>query len=247
MQQVALVGMSLFRTTIRVALQAAWKAHSNQSSAILQNDGHGPDVCRHWVRCRRDSLRESQICPVEILRCRVIDTRFNLQRLRPYLPPSCIKILHCDTAQTLYQNLGEISRVLALQNRRGVTVPLNRLETPHLGVEHADYLTTCGNEFTINTFRYSGKPIFRLPMVAQKMWPWPGTKDFEHHDIDFSGLVAVGWFIRGLISCWKHLLRCLNVLSLLLDRYRMSLSLWKFIERNCFIHEHSLSRVARQI
>lgn len=109
----------------------------------------------------------------------VVDTRFNLQRLAPYLPPSCIKILHCDTAQLIYQNLGEMRRVLALQRRKGVSLPLNRLETPHLGVEHADYLTTCGNEFTINTFRYAEKPIFRLPMVAQKMWPWPVTKDFD--------------------------------------------------------------------
>jgi glycosyltransferase involved in cell wall biosynthesis len=128
----------------------------------------------------------------------VVDTRFNLQRLRPYLPPSCIKILHCDTAQTLYQNLGEISRVLALQNRRGVTLPLNRLETPHLGVEHADYLTTCGNEFTINTFRYSGKPIFRLPMVAQKMWPWPATKDFEASRHRFLWFGSRGMVHKGL-------------------------------------------------
>lgn len=109
----------------------------------------------------------------------VVDTRFNLQRLASYLPSSCIKILHCDTAQLVFQNVAEMTRVLALQRRKGVTLPLNRLEIPHLGVEQADYLTTCGNEFTMNTFAYSGKPIFRLPMLAQRMWPWPETKDFD--------------------------------------------------------------------
>ncbi|MCW5798355.1 MAG: glycosyltransferase [Nitrospira sp.] len=128
----------------------------------------------------------------------VVDTRFNLQRLAPYLPSSCIKILHCDTAQLVYQNVAEMTRVLAFQARRGVTLPLNRLEIPHLGVEQADYLTTCGNEFTTNTFMYSGKPIFRLPMFAQTMWPWPETKDFEASRHRFLWFGSRGMVHKGL-------------------------------------------------
>lgn len=109
----------------------------------------------------------------------MVDTRVNLQRLQPYLPSTCIKILHCDTAQTVYQNQAEMGRMLAFQQRKGRTVPPNRLETPHLGVEHADYLTTCGNDFTVNTYAYANKPVFRLPMVVQQMWPWPENKDFD--------------------------------------------------------------------
>lgn len=128
----------------------------------------------------------------------VVDTRFNLQRLASYLPSSCIKILHCDTAQLVFQNVAEMTRVLALQDRKGVTLPLNRLEIPHLGVEQADYLTTCGNEFTINTYAYSGKPIFRLPMVAQKMWPWPETKDFDVSRHRFLWFGSRGMVHKGL-------------------------------------------------
>ena len=39
----------------------------------------------------------------------MVDTRFNLQRLRPYLPPSCIKV-HWIRRKPSIKNLGEISR-----------------------------------------------------------------------------------------------------------------------------------------
>lgn len=128
----------------------------------------------------------------------VVDTRLNLQRLKPYLPSTCIKILHCDTAQIVYQNMAEMNRLLAFQRRKGRTVPPNRLETPHLGVEHADYLTTCGNEFTVNTYTYSDKPMFRLPMVVQQMWPWPENKDFEAARHRFLWFGSRGMVHKGL-------------------------------------------------
>ena len=37
-----------------------------------------------------------------------------------------------------------------------------------------------------------------------------------HHDIDF-WFGSRGMVHKGFDPCWKHLLRCLNVLSLLLD------------------------------
>jgi glycosyltransferase involved in cell wall biosynthesis len=128
----------------------------------------------------------------------VVDTRFNLQRLQPYLAPDCIKILHCDTAHAIHQNVAEMSRILALQRRKGVTIPPNRLENPHLGVEHADYLTTCGNEFTMGTYAYANKPIFRLPMVAQTMWSWPDEKDFEGSRRRFLWFGSRGMVHKGL-------------------------------------------------
>ena len=35
----------------------------------------------------------------------VVDVRFNLHRLKAYLPDNCIKIFHCDTAQAVFQNV----------------------------------------------------------------------------------------------------------------------------------------------
>ena len=128
----------------------------------------------------------------------VVDTRFNLQRLHKYFSPQCIKILHCDTAHIVFQNAAEMSRMLDLQKRRGISVPANRLETPHLGVEYADYLTTCGNDFTIQTYGYCNKPIFRLPIPAQKTWPWPYDKDFDQCRLRFLWFGSRGMVHKGL-------------------------------------------------
>lgn len=128
----------------------------------------------------------------------VVDVRFNLQRLKGYLPDTCIKIFHCDTAQAVYQNVAEMNRLLAFQRRKGITVPANRLETPHLGIDHAHYLTTCGNEFTINTYAYSGKPMFRLPSITQMTWPWFEDKDFEACRHRFLWYGSRGMIHKGL-------------------------------------------------
>ena len=128
----------------------------------------------------------------------VVDVRFNLQRLKPYLPETCIKIFHCDTAQAVFQNVAEMNRMLAFQQRKGITVPANRLETPHLGIDHAQYLTTCGNDFTINTYAYSGKPIFRLPSITQTTWPWFENKDFEACRHRFLWYGSRGMIHKGL-------------------------------------------------
>jgi len=128
----------------------------------------------------------------------VVDTRFNLQRLRAYFPPGCIKILHCDTAHIVFHNAAEMGRILAIQKRKGVSLPANRMESPNLGVEHADYLTTCGNEFTINTYSYADKPIFRLPVTVQPMWPWPEEKDFDACRRRFLWFASRGMVHKGL-------------------------------------------------
>lgn len=128
----------------------------------------------------------------------VVDVRFNLQRLKPYLPDRCIKIFHCDTAQAVFQNVAEMNRMLAFQQRKGITVPANRLETPHLGIDHAHYLTTCGNEFTISTYAYSGKPMFRLPSITQTTWPWFEDKDFEACRRRFLWYGSRGMIHKGL-------------------------------------------------
>lgn len=128
----------------------------------------------------------------------VVDTRFNLQRLHKWFPPGCIKILHCDTAHIVFQNAAEMNRMLDLQKRKGVTVPANRLESLHMGVEYADYLTTCGNEFTMKTYGYADKPIFRLPIPAQRMWPWPYDKDFDVCRRRFLWFGSRGMIHKGL-------------------------------------------------
>ena len=128
----------------------------------------------------------------------VVDTRFNLQRLAPYLDSDCIKIYHSDTAHIIFHNAAEMRRTLALQERKGVTVPPNRFERPNLGPEFADYITTCGNEFTIGTYRYAKKPIYRLPITVEPLRPWPEGKDFGTCRTRFMWFASRGMVHKGL-------------------------------------------------
>lgn len=128
----------------------------------------------------------------------VVDTRFNLQRLAPYIDSGCIKIFHSDTAHIVFHNAGEMKRTLALQERRGVTIPPNRFERPNLGPEFADYITTCGNEFTMGTYRYARKPIYQLPVTVEPLRPWPEGKDFETCRTRFMWFASRGMVHKGL-------------------------------------------------
>ena len=93
-----------------------------------------------------------------------IDVRHNLARLSKYLNRDCIKIMHIDSAHILFHDKAELKRLLDLQQRRGITLRPNRYEIPNYCIEHADFATTTGNDFTIGTYRYSGKKIFKLPI-----------------------------------------------------------------------------------
>lgn len=101
-----------------------------------------------------------------------VDVRHNLERLTPLLNNDCVKIMHLDTASMLFQNAAEASRLLALQARRGVTLRPRRFEKPNYGMEYADYATAMGNDFTVNTFHYAKKKIFRLPSPCAIFLDW---------------------------------------------------------------------------
>lgn len=108
-----------------------------------------------------------------------IDIRFQMERLAPLLNKDCIKILHSDTAHILFHNTAEFKRLLALQQRKGITLSPKRFEVINYAIEHADCAVVLGNEFTINTFRFANKPIYRVPISTTKLYPWSEEKDFE--------------------------------------------------------------------
>jgi glycosyltransferase involved in cell wall biosynthesis len=128
----------------------------------------------------------------------VVDTRHNLERIAPFLDKKCVKIMHLDTAHILFHNAAEANRLLALQQRRKVTLAPSRHEIPNLGIEHADCATTCGNEFTISTFRYANKPIYRLPVPVSVSCPWPTGKSFEACRKRFFWFASYGMVHKGL-------------------------------------------------
>ncbi len=108
-----------------------------------------------------------------------IETRWNLQRSAPYLDRNCIKILHADAAHLIFHNAAEANRLLQLQQRRGLTLTPRRFEMPNKAIEHADCAIVLGNEFTISTYKYANKPIYRVPISTPVLYPWFEDKDFS--------------------------------------------------------------------
>jgi glycosyltransferase involved in cell wall biosynthesis len=98
----------------------------------------------------------------------------------------------------LFHNTAEHQRLLALQRRRGVTLPTRRYLKPNLAIEHADYATILGNEFTVGTYRYANKPIYRLPISSPAQYPWAENKDFENSRKRFLWLGSHGYVHKGL-------------------------------------------------
>lgn len=127
-----------------------------------------------------------------------IDSRWNLQRLAPLLNKDCVKIMHIDVAHILFKNAAESQRLLALQQRKHVTLGPRRFEWPNLGIEHADCATILGNEFTISTFRYANKPMYPIPISTPVVYPWPEGKDFEACRKRFLWFGSFGLVSKGL-------------------------------------------------
>ncbi|MBF2018333.1 MAG: glycosyltransferase [Rivularia sp. T60_A2020_040] len=127
-----------------------------------------------------------------------IETRWNLQRCVPFLNKDCVKIFHSDTAHILFHNAAEANRLLKLQQRRGITLSPKRFEQPNKAIEYADCATVLGNEFTINTFKYANKPLYRVPISAPRLYPFPEDKDFAACRKNFLWFGSGGLVHKGL-------------------------------------------------
>lgn len=109
-----------------------------------------------------------------------LSARTRFVKIAERLNPDCIKIVHLDMAHWLYNNTAAYQRSLAVQQRRGVAIGLHRkLQEQNWAIEHADYATILGNEFTTSTYRYADKPIYRVPIPNCATYPWPEDKDFD--------------------------------------------------------------------
>ncbi|MBE9211796.1 glycosyltransferase [Plectonema cf. radiosum LEGE 06105] len=127
-----------------------------------------------------------------------IETRWNLQRCVPFLNKDCLKIFHSDTAHILFHNAAEANRLLRLQQRRGITLSPKRFEQPNQAIEYADCATVLGNEFTLNTFKYANKPLYRIPISAPRLYPFPEDKDFAACRKNFLWFGSGGLVHKGL-------------------------------------------------
>lgn len=127
-----------------------------------------------------------------------IDIRHRLEALAPKLNPDCVKIFHVDIANMVFRNAAECSRLLELQQRKGITLRPQRYEVPNLGIEYADYATVLGNDFTVSTFKYANKPMFQIPISSSFVYPYPEEKDFAAVRNNFLWFGGSALVLKGL-------------------------------------------------
>ncbi|BAZ38473.1 group 1 glycosyl transferase [Calothrix sp. NIES-4101] len=126
-----------------------------------------------------------------------IEVRWNLQRCLPHLNSDCIKIFHADTAHLLFHNAAEARRLLDLQQRRGITLTARRYEPPNQALESADYAMVLGNDFTLGTYAYANKPMYKIPISTPTTYPC-FDRDFDKCRKNFLFFSSGGMVHKGL-------------------------------------------------
>ena len=127
-----------------------------------------------------------------------VDTYKNIDTIAPLLDKECIRIYHITRAHWLFNNAAESKRCLELQQRKAVTIKPRRQVQPYFGIELANYGITVGNEFTISTYAYANKPIYRIPITTSAEYPWPESKDYGACRRNFLWLGGRGAVHKGL-------------------------------------------------
>jgi len=131
--------------------------------------------------------------------CRIaIDIHGNLERWDKVLPKACLRVLHATGPHWLSYNRGELDRIASIRDRRGVVLTPWRQVTPSKGVEVADKATVLGNEYTIETFAFAGKPFTRIPISSAYELPWPERRDIAEAKKRFLWVGSFGMVQKGL-------------------------------------------------
>lgn len=169
------------------------KTHSNeweclQIANIFLNLGYNVDII-NWTNNKFLPKKNYSF---------FIDIHSNMERLAPILNKDCIKIFHITGAHWQFQNSAEHLRLLKLQKRRGITLISRRMVTPNLAIEYCDYATILGNEFTVNTYAYAKKPIYKIPLSTAVLFEFNENKNFGKFRRNFLWLGSLGLVHKGL-------------------------------------------------
>jgi acetyltransferase-like isoleucine patch superfamily enzyme len=74
----------------------------------------------------------------------------------------------------------------------------NSFDMRGLVIENADYATVLGNKFTIDTYSYAKKPIYRIPISTNVQYPWLEDKNYESCCRNFLWFGSSGLVHKGL-------------------------------------------------
>lgn len=131
--------------------------------------------------------------------CRVaIDIHSNLERWHPHLPADCVRVLHATGSHWLGWNHAELTRLCAIRDRKGIALVPRRNVPPSRGSEVANQISILGNQYTIDSFKFAGKPITRVPLSSAVEHPWLEGRDFEQSRRKFLWLGSYGMVHKGL-------------------------------------------------
>lgn len=127
-----------------------------------------------------------------------IDVRLNMERLAPLLPSRCRKIMHIETAHPHVHNVAQLRRLQELKERRGIELDPFKLIEDNQAIENADEATCLGNEFTIGSYAFAGKPVRRIPISVPFTYPFPEAKDFDASRRTWLWFGSEGFVHKGL-------------------------------------------------
>lgn len=174
--------------------QAISVAHNNHLESVLiartfQDLGYAVDII---------DFRNDEFIPRKNYAF-FVSARTHLETIAARLNSDCIKIAHLDTSHFAFNNFASYSRLLALQQRRGITLPVGmRLIEQNRAIELADYGVVLGNGRTVDTYRYAKKPLFALPVPAIVDQEWDANKDFHASRNRSLWLGSAGFVHKGL-------------------------------------------------
>lgn len=154
----------------------------------FREEGYAVDVI-HWTR--RGPLPRTDYDVY-------VDVRRNFDRYAARLPATCLKVAHMDTAHHRTHNGNQLRRLAELRARRGIDLAPFKLIEENRAAETADLITVLGNEFTIGSFAFAGKPIRRIRLSNAFQYPFPAGKDFAACRRRFLWLGSEGFVHKGL-------------------------------------------------
>ncbi|MGA9033492.1 MAG: glycosyltransferase [Sulfuricaulis sp.] len=173
--------------------QAISTTHNNHFESVLiaqtfQDLGYAVDIIDY---------RNHEFVPVKNY-VFFVSARTHLEPISKRLNKDCIKIAHLETAHFLFNNAAAYARALALQQRRRVTSANIRVVEHNLAIEYCDYAAVLGGEFCMDTYRYAGKPMFRLPVPIMRTYPLNPDKNFDACRNHFLWFGSFGFVHKGL-------------------------------------------------
>jgi hypothetical protein len=127
-----------------------------------------------------------------------IDIHHNLERLLPYLGPSCIKAMFIVASYPLFQNNAEKARLNNFEKRKGIKLPQKRYDPLSNNLKYIDFIAGYGNKTVHGTYPLEHKSIIPIPIPAVETYNFQEDKDFETARKHFLWFGGGGAILKGL-------------------------------------------------